>query len=56
MQFNRALKTLLYRNYAKTKSISVISILLLAAGHLNRDRECYIFEKSLITGIFFIPL
>ena len=31
MSFNRALKTLLYRNLSKPKYISVISILQLAA-------------------------
>ena len=51
MYFNRAMKTLLYANRAEPKSISVISILLLAAaGDITKlrcmHRECYIFDTS----------
>ena len=51
MQFNRAMKTLLYANRAEPKSISVISILLLAAvGAITKlrcmHRECYIFASQ----------
>ena len=51
MQFNRAMKTLLYANIAEPKSISVISILLLAAaGDITKlrcmHRECYIFASQ----------
>ena len=45
------MKTLLYANRAETKSISVISILLLAAaGDIAKlhcmHRECYIFASQ----------
>ena len=45
------MKTLLYANRAKPKSISVISILLLAAaGDITKlrcmHRECYIFASQ----------
>ena len=48
------MKTLLYANRAEPKSISVISILLLAAvGAITKlrcmHRECYIFA-SVVTG------
>ena len=51
MKFNRAMKTLLYANRAEPKSISVISILLLAAvGDITKlrcmHRECYIFASQ----------
>ena len=65
------MKTLLYANRAEPKSISVISILLLAAvGAITKlrcmHRECYIFAsqnlwlylcfaKSLILVYFIIP-
>ena len=47
------MKTLLYANRAEPKSISVISILLLAAvGYITKlrcmHRECYIFANILI--------
>ena len=44
------MKTLLYANRAEPKSISVISILLLAAvgaiTKLRMHRECYIFASQ----------
>ena len=45
------MKTLLYANRAEPKSISVISILLLAAvGYITKlrcmHRECYIFASQ----------
>ena len=45
------MKTLLYANRAEPKSISVISILLLAAvGDITKlrcmHRECYIFDSQ----------
>ena len=45
------MKTLLYANRAEPKSISVISILLLAAvGYITKlrcmHRECYIFSSQ----------
>ena len=51
MKFNRAMKTLLYANRAEPKSISVISILLLAVvGAITKlhcmYRECYIFAYN----------
>ena len=51
MQFNGALKTLLYANRAEPKSISVVSILLLdAAGDITKlrcmHREIYIFTSQ----------
>ena len=57
------MKTLLYANRAEPKSISVISILLLAAvGDITKlrcmHRECYIFASqnhwiySIIMGVF----
>ena len=47
------MKTLLYANRAEPKSISVISILLLAAaGDITKlrcmHRECYIFAKYVV--------
>ena len=46
------MKTLLYANRAEPKSISVISILLLAAvGYITKlrcmHRECYIFANTI---------
>ena len=44
------MKTLLYANRVEPKSISVISILLLAAGDITKlrcmHRECYIFASQ----------
>ena len=47
------MKTLLYANRAEPKSISVISILLLAAaGYITKlrcmHRECYIFLRKIV--------
>ena len=57
------MKTLLYANRAETKSISVISILLLAAvGYITKlrcmHRECYIFasQNSLVICFIFYPI
>ena len=49
------MKTLLYANRAEPKSISVISILLLAAvGDITKlrcmHRECYIFASQNLCG------
>ena len=59
MSFNIAMKTLLYANRAEHKSISVISILLLAAvGDITKlrcmHRECYIFANMLNHNTLFL--
>ena len=51
------MKTLLYANRAEPKSISVISILLLAAaGDITKlrcmHRECYIFASQNLCGYY----
>ena len=55
----RAMKTLLYANSAEPKSISVISILLLAsAGDITilrcMHRECYIFASQNLCYLYVI--
>ena len=55
------MKTLLYANRAEPKSISVISILLLAAvGDITKlhcmHRECYIFASQNLWYTYTIPI